>query len=54
MKAAANRKHVKLDNKAFILLVLLLSYLVNFTATLFVKLKKQLTYTGSELENKRT
>ena len=44
MKAAANRKHVKLDNKAFILLVLLLSYLVNFTASFFVKLKKKTTH----------
>ena len=32
MKADANRKHTKLDDKAFLLFVLLLSYLVNFTA----------------------
>ena len=35
MKADANRKHTKLENKALILFVLLLSYLVNFTACLF-------------------
>ena len=45
MQAAANRKHVKLDNKAFILLVLLLSYLVNFTASFFVKFKKNNSHT---------
>ena len=44
----------KLDNKAFVLFVLLLSHLVNFTAFCFVKFQKTvLTYTGSELENKR-
>ena len=32
MKAYANRKHTKLDNIAFILFILLLSYLVNVTA----------------------
>ena len=54
MKANANRKHTKLDNKAFILFVLLLSYLVNFTACSFFDFKKPiLTYRGSELENKR-
>ena len=43
-----------LDNRAFILFVLLLSYLVNFSACFFVKFKKTiLTYTGNELENKR-
>ena len=31
MKVNANRKHIKFDNKAFILFVLLFSYLVNFT-----------------------
>ena len=36
MKADANRKYTKLDNIAFILFVLLLSYLVNFTACFFV------------------
>ena len=35
MKADANRKHTKLENKALILFALLLSYLVNFTAWLF-------------------
>ena len=35
MKADANRKHTKLENKALILFVLLLSYLVNFKACLF-------------------
>ena len=53
MKADANRKHGKLDNKAFILFVLLLSCLVNFTACFFLIQKTILTYTGSELENKR-
>ena len=54
MKADENRKHTKLDNLAFILFVLLLSYLVNFTACFFYNFKKTiLTYTGSELENKR-
>ena len=38
MKADANRKHTKLDNKAFILFILLLSYLVNFTAYFFFNL----------------
>ena len=53
MKADVNRKHTKLDDKSFILFVLLLSYLVNFTACFFVNYKKAiLTYTGSELENK--
>ena len=37
MKADANRKHTKLVNKAFILFVLLLSYLVNLKACFFVK-----------------
>ena len=37
MKADANRKHTKLVIKAFILFVLLLPYLVNFTACFFVK-----------------
>ena len=36
VKADANRKHTKLENKAFILFVLLLSYLVNFTARFFL------------------
>ena len=45
MKADANRKHTKLDSKAFILFVLLLSYLVNFTACFFVKFKKQFSHT---------
>ena len=53
MKGDENRKHTKLDNKAFILFVLLLSYHVNFTACFFFYFKKILTYTGSELENKR-
>ena len=55
MKTDANRKHTKLDNIAFILFILLLSYRVNFTGCFFVKLKKKLilTYAGSELENKR-
>ena len=54
MKANANRKHGKLDNKAFILFVLLFSHFVNFTACFFFNLKKIiLTYTGRELENKR-
>ena len=44
----------KLYNNAFILFVLLVSYLVNFTACFFVKFKKSiLNYTGSKLENKR-
>ena len=45
MKADANRKLYKLDNKGFILFVLLLSYLVNCTACFFVKFKKQFTLT---------
>ena len=45
MQADANRKHTKLDSKAFILFVLLLSYLVNFTACFFVKFKKQFSHT---------
>ena len=45
MKANANRKHTKLDNKAFILFVLLLSYLVNFTACSFFDFKKQFSLT---------
>ena len=53
MKADANRKHGKLDNKALILFVLLLSCLVNFTACFFLISKKILIYTGSELENKK-
>ena len=55
MKADANWKHTKLDNKAFILFVLLLSYLVNFTACFFLNFKKQfsLTWELSELENKK-
>ena len=36
VKADANRKHTKLENKAFILFVILLSYLVNFTARFFL------------------
>ena len=52
MKADANRKHTKLDNIAFILFVLSLSYLV--TACFFVSFKKTIfIYTGSEIENKR-
>ena len=39
MKADENRKHTKLDNKAFILFVLLLSYHVNFTACFFFYFK---------------
>ena len=54
MKADANRKHAKLDNEAFLLFVLSLSYLVNYTAFFFVQFKKTiLTYMGNELENKR-
>ena len=45
MKADVNRKHTKLDNKSFILFVLLLSYLVNFTACFFVNYKKQFSLT---------
>ena len=45
MKPDANRKHTKLDNKAFILFVLLLSYLVNFTACFFVNFEKQFSLT---------
>ena len=45
MKADENRKHTKLDNEAFILYVLLLSYLVNFIACFFVKFKKQFSLT---------
>ena len=45
MKANANQKHTKLDNKAFILFVLLLSYLVNFTACSFFDFKKQFSLT---------
>ena len=45
MKADVNRKHTKLDNKSFILFVLLLSYLVNFTACFFVSYKKQFSLT---------
>ena len=45
MKANENRKHTKLDNKAFILFVLLLSYLVNFIACFFVNYKKQFSLT---------
>ena len=45
MKADENWKHTKLDNKAFILFVLLLSYLVNFIACFFVKFKKQFSLT---------
>ena len=45
MKADENRKHTKLDNEAFILYVLILSYLVNFIACFFVKFKKQFSLT---------
>ena len=45
MKADANRKHTKLDNEAFILFVLLLSYPVNFTACFFVEFEKQFSLT---------
>ena len=45
MKADANRKHIKLDNKAFILFVLLFSYLVNFTACFFVNFENQFSLT---------
>ena len=45
MKADANRKHTKLVNKAFILFVLLLSYLVNFTACFFLNFKKKFSLT---------
>ena len=45
MKADANRKHTKLNNKAFILFVLLFSYLVNFTACFFFNFKKQFSLT---------
>ena len=45
MKADANWKHTKLDNKAFILFVLLFSYLVNFTACFFVNFEKQFSLT---------
>ena len=50
MKADANRKHTKLENKALILFVLLLSYLVNFTACFFQK--TILTYTEMNLQIK--
>ena len=45
MKANENWKHTKLDNKAFILFVLLLSYLVNLIACFFVKFKNQISLT---------
>ena len=45
MKADVNRKHTKLDDKSFILFVLLLSYLVNFIACFFVNYKKQFSLT---------
>ena len=45
MKADANWKHTKLNNKAFILFVLLFSYLVNFTACFFFNFKKQFSLT---------
>ena len=45
MKADENRKHTKLDNKAFILFVLLLSYHVNFTACFFFLFEKQFSLT---------
>ena len=45
MKAYANKKHTKLDNKTFILFILLLSYLVNFTACFFFNFKKQFSLT---------
>ena len=45
MKADANRKQTRLDNKAFILFVLLFSYLVNFTACFFVNFEKQFSLT---------
>ena len=45
MKADANRKHGKLDNKAFILFVLLFSHFVNFTACFFFNLKKKFSLT---------
>ena len=45
MKAYANEKHTKLDNKTFILFILLLSYLVNFTACFFFNFKKQFSLT---------
>ena len=45
MKADANGKHTKLNNKAFILFVLLFSYLVNFTACFFFNFKKQFSLT---------
>ena len=52
MKADANRKHTKLNNKAFILFVLLFSYLVNFTACFFFNFKKQFSLTREmSLEN---
>ena len=40
IKANANQKRTKPDKKAFILFVLLLSYLVNFTACFSVRFKK--------------
>ena len=45
MKADANQKHTKLDNKAFISFVLLISYLINFKACFFVNFKKQFSLT---------
>ena len=45
MKADANCKHTKLDNKTFILFALLLSYLVNFTACFSFNFKKQFSLT---------
>ena len=45
MKAYANEKHTKLDNKTFILFILLLSYLVNFTACFFFNFKKKFSFT---------
>ena len=45
MKVDANRKHTKFDNKAFILFVLLFSYLVNFTVFSLCSSKKQFSLT---------
>ena len=39
IKAHANQKRTKPDKRAFILFVLLLSYLVNFTACFSVRFK---------------
>ena len=45
IKANANQKRTKPDKRAFILFVLLFSYLVNFTACFFVNFEKQFSLT---------